>query len=118
MKKQTLKLKHRDAGITLLNAMHDPKLFGPWFKKQHTWRAWCVFLRALFGLPLKLGDFGIFQRHTGRKDPPITQAHEAWLVVGRRGGKSFIVALVAVFLACFRDYRKYLAPGERATVMV
>ena len=29
-----------------------------------------------------------------------------------------IAALVAVFLACFRDYRKILAPGERGTVMV
>ena len=39
-------------------------------------------------------------------------------MVGRRGGKSLIAALVAVFLACFRDYRKILAPGERGTVMV
>ena len=29
-----------------------------------------------------------------------------------------MLALIGVFLACFRDYRKYLAPGERATVMV
>ena len=41
-----------------------------------------------------------------------------WLVVGRRGGKSFMLALIAVYLACFRDWRPNLAPGERATVMV
>ncbi len=45
-------------------------------------------------------------------------AGEAWLVVGRRGGKSRIAALVAVWLACFRDYRAFLAPGERGTLMV
>jgi len=28
------------------------------------------------------------------------------------------MALVAVFLACFRDYRPHLGPGERATIMV
>ena len=28
------------------------------------------------------------------------------------------MALVAVYLACFRSYREYLAPGERATIMV
>ncbi|WP_223843379.1 hypothetical protein [Sinorhizobium fredii] len=39
-------------------------------------------------------------------------------MIGRRGGKSFVAALVAVFLACFFDYRPYLAPGERGTIMV
>ena len=39
-------------------------------------------------------------------------------MIGRRGGKSFILALVAVFLACFHDWRPYLGPGERATVMI
>jgi hypothetical protein len=58
----------------------------------------------------------IYRRHTGRTEAPAGYA-EAALVVGRRGGKSFILALVAVFLACFRDWRQYLSPGERAVVM-
>ncbi len=45
-------------------------------------------------------------------------AREAWVVVGRRGGKSRIAALIAVFLACFREYRNALAPGERGVVML
>jgi phage terminase large subunit-like protein len=45
-------------------------------------------------------------------------APEGWLVCGRRAGKSFTLALIAVFLACFRNWQPYLAPGERATVMV
>jgi hypothetical protein len=40
------------------------------------------------------------------------------LACGRRAGKSLHLALVAVFLACFRDYREYLQPGERGTVIV
>ena len=60
----------------------------------------------------------LYQQHTGRTVAPGSPRKEAWLVVGRRGGKSLIAALVAVFLACFRDYRKILAPGERGTVMV
>jgi phage terminase large subunit-like protein len=60
----------------------------------------------------------VYQRHTGRQASPTAAAREAWLVVGRRGGKSRVAALVAVFLACFRDYRPVLAPGERATVML
>ena len=37
---------------------------------------------------------------------------------GRRAGKSFILALVGVYLACFFNYRRYLAPGERGTVLI
>ena len=103
---------------TLLDAARDAHLFGPWFKDRDTWRAWFVFLKTLFGLPLSPKELVLYQRCTGRAQPPSTPAQEAWLVVGRRGGKSFIVALIAVFLACFRDYRRQLAPGERGTVMI
>ena len=40
------------------------------------------------------------------------------MIVGRRGGKSRILALIAVYLAAFRDYAPYLAPGEVATIGV
>ena len=43
---------------------------------------------------------------------------EAWTVVGRRGGKSQIFALISVYLALFRDWSKYLVPGERGTILV
>ncbi len=103
--------------LTLLDAMEDPALFGPWFQGAE-WNAWRVFLSALFGLQMDHSAVDIFRRHTGRQHAPETPATEAWLVVGRRGGKSLISALVAVYLACFRDYRNILAPGERGTVMV
>ena len=60
----------------------------------------------------------IFKNCTRLDRAPMQQAAEAWLIVGRRGGKSFITALIAVFLACFGDYSKYLAPGETGTVML
>jgi hypothetical protein len=41
-----------------------------------------------------------------------------WLVIGRRGGKSFAMAIAAVFLACFRDWTPKLSPGERAVVLL
>jgi len=31
---------------------------------------------------------------------------EAWVIAGRRAGKSRIAALVAVYLATFRDYER------------
>jgi hypothetical protein len=41
---------------------------------------------------------------------------EAYLFCGRRAGKPFILALVAVYLAIFQDWSEYLAPGERGTI--
>src|SRR5262249_39580111 len=63
-------------------------------------------------------QFAIFKECTGRNVPPSQPATEAWLVCGRRAGKSFILALCAVYLACFFDYRRHLAPGERGTVLI
>lgn len=104
--------------MNILEACADPNLFAPWFRNRVTWNAWFVFLAALFGLPMDEEQQALFQTHTGRTQPPSQPQRESWLVVGRRGGKSFIMALVAVYLACFEEYRQFLQPGERATVAV
>jgi hypothetical protein len=104
--------------VTILDAIDDPHLFAPWFKDRETWQSWLGFLCALFALPMTPEQLAVYQRCTGRTEAPATPAAEGWLVCGRRAGKSFILALIAVFLACFHDWRQYLAPGERATVMV
>jgi hypothetical protein len=104
--------------IDIITATADSNLFANWFADRDTWQPWFAFLAALFALPMTDDQRAIYAQCTGRDDPPTTVASEAWLVCGRRAGKSFILALVAVFLACFFDYRRYLQPGERATVMV
>ena len=63
-------------------------------------------------------DRTIFRQCTGRDLPPAGGFRESWLIVGRRGGKSVILALVAVFLACFVDWLPFLSPGERGTIIV
>jgi len=55
---------------------------------------------------------------TGRSTPPTRPAREAWCIVGRRGGKSRVASIASVFLACFRDYRQVLAPGEQGTLPI
>ncbi|ASY69735.1 hypothetical protein [Sinorhizobium fredii] len=105
--------------MNILQACDNPELFEPWFRgKRDSFGAWFVFLAALFGLAMTDEQFAVYQNHTGRQERPTRAVNEAWLVIGRRGGKSFVSALVAVFLACFFDYRPYLAPGERGTIMV
>jgi hypothetical protein len=104
--------------IDLLSACRDAKLFRRWFHDPRSWQAWYAFLSALFALPMDDAQLQLYKTCTGRTSPPPLPVQEAWLAVGRRGGKSFILALIAVYLATFRNYQKYLQPGERATVMV
>src|ERR1019366_1962944 len=88
------------------------------FFQGATWRAWRGFLTALFALPMDDAQRALYTAHTGRSEPPGAPFKEAALVVGRRGGKSRVLALVATYLATFRDYTPFLAPGEVATVAV
>ena len=108
--------------MNIIEALDDPDLFGPHFRphKKHgdTWRRWRVFLKALFALPMTPDDLVIYTQCTARTDPPSEPVTEADLIVGRRGGKSRMLALVAVFLATFRSYDEFLAPGEIGTVSV
>lgn len=104
--------------LDILRACADDNLFRRWFRRAGTWAAWMAFLAALFALPMTDEQMALYRHHTGRAEPPADPASEAWLVVGRRGGKSFVMALVAVYLACFRQYRRHLQPGERATILV
>ena len=103
--------------MNIIQACRDPKVFGPFFKGK-TWDAWLVFLCALFALPMTPEQLQVYQKHTGRTTPPTSPLHEGWLVCGRRAGKSFILALCAVFLAAFTDWRPFLGPGEQATIMI
>src|SRR5260370_4012574 len=102
----------------IIETTRSAALFKPWFRDPKTWAAWFSFLKALFGLKMTYAHLTILRQCTGRDSPPNGGATEAWLCVGRRGGKSLMLALVAVFPATARDWRPYLTPGERGTVMM
>ena len=104
--------------MNILQAIADRQVFGPAFRDKDTWESWMVFLTALFGLEIDAQAQRIFTECTHRADTPTQQAQESWLICGRRAGKSFMLALVAVFLGCFKDWRPYLGIGERATIMI
>src|SRR4051794_13304069 len=55
---------------------------------------------------------------TSLREPPRGHFHEGWLICGRRAGKSFVLALVAVYLGCFKNYFDALTTGEVGTIMV
>ena len=93
--------------MDILRAIGDPKVFGSHFRdKRGSWqagsRSWlpcsALALTPEHGLPSTSNVLAAARRPEG-------SAREAWLVCGRRAGKSFILALVAVFLASFHDWR-------------
>lgn len=106
------------APITILDAVRDRNIFGASFRNPETWQAWLVFLAVTFGLELNQAELKVFRQCTGRGEPKPNGFREAWLVCGRRSGKSFILALTAVFLACFKNWRQHLGPGEIGTIMI
>lgn len=110
--------RRRRPTVSILDACDDPALFASHFRDARTWTAWRAFLATLFGLPLDTAQQRIFHDCTGREHAAPNGYQEAWLVIGRRGGKSFVLALIAVYLACFRTWTTFLGPGEVGTVMV
>src|ERR1700737_1190449 len=104
--------------MNILEALDDANLLGASIRDHDSWKPWRALLAAAFGLPLSSDESALYRQCTGRTAPPGAPAAYLWLVIGRRGGKSFAMALIAVFLAVFKDWRRYLSPGERAIVLL
>ena len=106
--------------MDIIRAMEDPELFGKPFKPRllrgDTWASWKSFLRGLFALPMSEPDLAVFREHTGRVDAPTQPFNEAYIIAGRRSGKTRTASLIGTFLAAFRDYSDILAPGEFGTL--
>lgn len=102
-------------GISIVDAMGDPELFGPWFPSD-SWDGWRAVLKAAYALPMT-GDEVEFFRSVAERDPPKRRVRELWCVVGRRGGKDSIASVIAAHSAALFSGQANLRPGERAMVM-
>ena len=101
---------------TILEALRDPALFGGMGFDKPSWDRWRVFLTALFGLPMAPEQLEIFKHHTERSTAPDKPSRYATLIVGRRGGKTRSLALIATYLAACIDHSAHLVAGERAVI--
>jgi hypothetical protein len=104
--------------MNIIEAIDDPHLLGAAIRNAESWKPWRAFLAAAFGLPLDAYGAELFRQCTGRSELPSSPFSFAWLVCGRRGGKSFAMAVVAVYLGAFKDWRPRLSPGERAVILL
>jgi hypothetical protein len=103
-------MAHKPAIGSILALMSALGVFGP------SWAAWRVVLKAIYALATSDVELQQYRTLTGRLSTPSKPCREVWMIIGRRGGKSMISALIAVYAATCRTYK--LAPGERGVFMV
>lgn len=96
---------------TLFDVMDWAGMTGP------TWEPWRSLLRTSLGLPHSGQDLVFFRDHTDRSTPPAAPVSEAWIVAGRRGGKSRMAAAVGLTKALQFDPSR-LALGELGLVPI
>ncbi len=104
--------------MNIVEAIKSPKLLKPVFRDLTSWWSWICLLKAYFGLQVEDEEQILIEACTKRKTLPEAGFKELAVIAGRRSGKSFIAAVIAVFLALFHDYKPYLGPGERGSIMI
>jgi hypothetical protein len=108
--------------LNIVEMMHSKAYFRDAFRekdlKEGTWDSWITFLKALYGLPMVAKEKELYSKCTERTEIPAGGFKEVYGVVGRRGGKSRISALIAVYVSLFGGFEKQLAAGEKGWVFV
>ena len=98
-------------------ALSDPDLFGAILAGK-SWAPWRVLIIACMGEPLTVEERAIFETLTGRPAAPAERVEEFWAIIGRRGGKTRAIAVLAAYIAALVDFSDVLAPGERASLPI
>jgi hypothetical protein len=100
--------------ISLRKALADPMLLGKVLVGE-SWHAWRTLLIASMGEALSDDERVIFTQLTGRVQEPLQRVEELEAVVGRRGGKSRAMALLAAYIGglCQHD----LVAGEHGILL-
>src|SRR5262249_4698639 len=102
--------------ITVRKALADPNLLGQALEGD-SWAAWRVLLIAAMGEPLNDSEREIFKGLTGGREREAGErADELVAVVGRRGGKSRAMSVLATYLAALCEHP--LVPGERGVLLL
>ena len=89
----------------------------PEYATGETWKPWRTFLKVLHAIPLDDDELAFAQRCTGRTTMPTKLVRRAYVGAGRRGGKSFVSGIQAVYHAV-KPRTWTLAPGETSTIPV
>jgi hypothetical protein len=101
--------------ISIRAALSDRKLLGG-ILGGRSWHQWRTLLIAAMGEKLTRAERQTFTALTGREREPLQRVEELVAVVGRRGGKSRAVAVLACYLAAL--CRHNLVAGETGIVLL
>ena len=112
--------------VALRQALSDKKLLGGVLTGP-SWAAWRTLLIAGMGEALTNSERTTFTQLTGRAKEPLQRVEELVVVIGRRGGKSRAMAVLATYLAglCKHDLVRgevgvllCIAPDQRQAAIV
>src|SRR5208283_2169707 len=103
--------------MTMRKALTHPDVFGK-ILPGPSWASWRILLISMMGEPLNAEERATFKALTGRDHEPLARVDELWCIIGRRGGKTRAISVLAVYLAALVDWRPVLAPGERAGLAI
>jgi hypothetical protein len=100
---------------SVVDAMEDPDLFGPWYEGA-SWNGWKAVLRGAFALEMTKEEKDFF-RSVAERQPPSKPVKEIWIAAGRRSGKDSVASEIAAHAAATFAKQHLLRPGERALVL-
>jgi len=101
---------------TIRRALQDRNLLGTLLAGD-SWRAWRVILITIMGERLTSEERTLFVQLTDRTSEPGKRVEEFVGVIGRRGGKSRAMSVLATFVAgCCKHTT--LVPGERGILLI
>jgi len=108
--------------VDIIQAIESDDYFRPLLEAEggglDTWKNWIVCLKAIFALDMDDEEKRIYSEFTGNSEVSTELFKEIYLIIGRRGGKSFVSALIVVYLALFKDWSPYLRAGELGWIFV
>jgi hypothetical protein len=103
--------------VTMRKALADKHLLGSTLAGD-SWQAWRTLLIAAVGEELTASERETFNRLTQRDREPMQRVEEFACVVGRRGGKSRAMSVLAAYIAGLCDHHDVLVPGETVVVLL
>ena len=102
--------------VSMRKALADPRLLGTALPGD-SWRPWRTLLIAAMGEKLTDDERALFKTLTGREREPLQRVDAFAAVVGRRGGKSRAMSVLATYIAGLCDHTDALVPGERGVLL-
>lgn len=109
--------------IPLRRALTDHRLLGSIMGPDpvtgvDTRLAMRTLLLASQGEELTVEEHALYERLTGRIASPGEPIREAHFIAGRRSGKSYSIAALAVYLSALCDWSSCLSAGERGQLLI